>query len=352
MLRALRRTSESPTHRAPSRGPKSNEYHMNNDYTFWESSLLARAAGKPAPSIPDINKPEPGYYRMSGGKGKGPIPVAFWYDNGILHCTIRGRSTDDLQACKAWPFAAKNPVDYDVFRQVSAGQPWPDIPDGLTDQAVPTASGSVTTTHNEPPPEHEVLSETVDNAVKAGATFTTVASDAVASQAQSARARLNELAGEAEKKRMTEKAPVIALGKEVDAKWAPPRDKAKGEADRIAKLISGWETKKANDARAAAAAAAAEQAKTVAAAAQAGAPPPPPPAPPPPPPATTIKGGYGRAAGVRVVQTIKSYKIDDLFAMFKTNSDVVALLVKLAQKAVDDGHTVPGVATEEERKVS
>lgn len=329
---------------------------MENDFTFWESSLLALAAGKPVPSIPDINKPEPGYYRMSGGKGKAPEAVAFWYDNGSLLCTINGKSTEDLRARKAWPFAAKNPVDYDVFRRVSGGAPWPDLPAGLMDErSAPSASGPVPTSHNEPPPEHEVLRDTVDNAVKAGAAYTKVADDETAKQAQSARARLNELSGEAEKKRVAEKAPVIALGKEVDGKWAPTRDKAKEEADRIAKLLSAWETKKANAARAKAVAEAQAAAAAAATATPGVQPAPQPPAPAAaaaPPPSTSIRGGYGRAAGVQVVKVITAVTDQDaLYRQFRAEADVQDLLRKKAQRLVDLGHEVLGVTVEEERKV-
>ena len=78
---------------------------------------------------------------------------------------------------------------------------------------------------------------------------------------------------------------------------------------------------------------------------------PPPTSPEPPAPRTQVKGGYGRAASVRVVKRASVADQDKFYAQTKNRDDVRKFFGDLATKMVKDGHSPDGITITEEREV-
>ncbi len=252
---------------------------------------------------------------------------------------------------EAWAYAY--PITHGTYIAVTErGEGWPDVDDTVAAQ-IGRRRG-----HNMPPPEDELtlLREQIEAAEAGAKQYATITDDVTAQRAQSLRARLLELGRTAEKRREAEKRPHFEAGKAVDIRWRPLFEAATAAANAIRKAISGWETAKLASerevARIAAEAAAAEAARKLAAeyapadlnrwAAT-----------PPPPSASVVKGGYGRAASVKLVKVVTG--VTDhvaLYTFLAPAPELRELMLKLAQRAVNAGQDVPGVSVEEQRIVS
>lgn len=309
-------------------------------YDYWLNALK----GEFGPIHED--DPQPGFYRKRTGRAAGYAPVAIWEMDGKIVAMV-GEQVEDAAAI--WSYVADKPVTEEQYRDRVATGKWWDEDDSVTASlAVPGAG------HNNPP-DVDTIKDQIEAALQAVATYAEIGDDTAAAKAQSARSRLLELSREADKKRELEKKPHFEAGKAVDAAWQPLVKSAKEGADAIAKALSAHETAKAREAARLAAIAAEVQRKALEEA-QARAPigvtVEPEPAPTPPPVAAVpIKGAYGRGASVRVVKTATVADQDAAYAYLRNQPDMVALIQKLAQKAVDAGFTVPGVTVEEARKV-
>lgn len=300
------------------------------------------------------DEPHCGYYRATAQKGGPLLPVAIFRQGDELH-VLRGGRAVELE--KVWPYCAWNPISYqDYIAVAERGEPWPDEAEG----AAPPAPG-----HNQgPTDEAEVLKEQIKSALGSLSDYSKIASDEQQARAQSLRARLNELSGAADKNREAEKKPHLEAGKAVDAKWQPLVKSAKAGADQIAKAMNAWETEKLREEQATRAKAEAERraveeanrkAAEEAAAANKPAPEPikmPEPEPVAPAASTAIKGAYGRAATVKMVKVVTEVtEWAALYGFLSAHPELRDLMTKLAQRAVDKGHDVPGVRVEEQRKV-
>lgn len=306
---------------------------MAADYSYWQKAL----AGDFGP-VHD-GDPQPGFYRKRTGKAAGYVPVAIWEDFGKIVALVDGQPAD---ASEIWTYVCPHPVSEAHYRERVATGRWFD-----EDEAV-TAS-LAHDPQNSDVPEAEVFKDQIAAALEAVATYAEVSDDITAAKAQSARSRLLELSRDADKRREAEKKPHFEAGKAVDALWQPLVKSAKEGADAIAKALSAHETAKAR----AAAAKAEEDRKKAAEEAAKHAPlgAEPEPAPPPPAAPAPIKGAYGRGASVRVAKLATVVDQDAAYAHLKAQPELVALIQKLAQKAVDAGFAVPGVTVEETRKV-
>lgn len=284
------------------------------DYSYWLDKLAGKDPDPPA----DRTLLPLGFWRLRDGK-----PLAVWMDGDrrIAWCGFQG-SARELSTRYMESMAESGgfgkAVPEEEYRAAFANGRWAD-----TD---PTVASQVTG-RNAPADDAETLRDQIE-AAKAGADgYAEVADDETAKRAQSLRARLLELGGEAEKRHKTEKAPHLEAGKAVDAKWLPMAKEAKAAADVIRAALSRFETAKAK-----AAAAAAPTAS--------------------PAPAKQIRGGYGRPGVVRPIKVAVIELIDRVYEHFRDHPEVAECLRRLAQKAVDAGETVPGVTVDEQRKVS
>lgn len=292
----------------------------------------------------DPNEPFSGFYRTRLAKGGQYVPVAYWREGGNLVCVIDGRAQDEDRAVERWPYCVRSPISHEVYIAFTErGEGWPDMDATVQAQLKPPAPG-----HNQGPTDDlTTLAEQIEAAAAGVSEYQSIDSDEKQAKAQSLRARLNELAGAADKKREAEKKPHLEAGKAIDTKWKPLVNTAKAAADIVAKAMSAWETVKFNKAKAQALADARAREKAEAE----GRPAPQPAAPPSVAPAP-IKGAYGRAASVKLVKVATVENQDAVYAYMRERPEVIECLAKLAQRAVDAGLDVPGVKVSEERKVA
>lgn len=310
---------------------------MTDEWNGWRTLLAGNAIDT------DPNEPFTGYYRMRRGKGGRLVPVAYWRVDGALMCMVDGRQIDELRAVEIWPYCVKQPIPHDWYLAVTErGEPWPDMDAAVHEQIAPGRG------HNQgPSDEAEILREQIEAAKASVGDYQTISDDATAARAQSLRSRLLELARTADKTREAAKKPHLDASKAVDAKWQPLVKMAKEAADMVARAMSAFETEKLRRERE-------EQRKAEEAARKAAASGKPVPIAPVPSavPATPIKGAYGRAAAVKLVKVAAVVDQDKAYAFFRTSPEMIALIQKLSQRAVDAGQDVPGVVAEEQRKVS
>lgn len=306
-------------------------------------------------------EPISGYFRCPAVKGGPSLPVAIWRDEkGVLQIW---RDNKPVALERVWPWCVMNPISYEWYEaKTERGEPWPDehqdevaTAEAGAGEGVPAADRVVTKTDNSAPQESETdaLARQIEAAAKNITQYEKIENDQQAGAAQSLRSRLNELSGDADKKRVAEKAPHLDKCKEIDGKWQPLVKKAKEAADTIRRFLSAYETDKAHKAAAEAARIAAEQAKQKPVAQDnAGEPAAPPEAPVTPLMPTTIKGAAGRAATVRVKKVAKVVDYDKAFAALKAVPEIKQAIDKVAQRMIDAGNTVPGVEVEEIRDVA
>lgn len=306
-----------------------------SDYDFYFAALKAPDQIGKTIAIHD-GEAQPGFYRKRKGRS-GPFePVAIWRDeSGGLVAKVGNEMADPVAL---WSWVCDKPVTEDAYRAVADdGKPWPDD--------APTIG------HNSGPAnDFEALADQIESAGATVSDYEKIADDEMQSQAQAARARLNELSREADKKRTAEKAPHLEAGKAVDAKWQPLVKQAKTAADAIAKAMSAYETAKAR--KEAEERRRAEEEARKAAEARTPAEVQPTAEPGPEPIKTTVKGGYGRAATVKVVKVATVTDQDKAYQAMRTHPELIECIAKLAQRAVNAGHEIDGVSVEEERKVA
>jgi len=293
--------------------------------------------------------PECGFYRKRTQKDGPFVPVAIWQTEGGLVALAGGVAADPFQI---WTFAARNPISEETYHLVGGGANWPDA-DPVVAEQIATAghnSGVVD--------EAEMLRDQIE-AAKAGASaYAKITDDEMSAKAQSLRSRLLELKGDAEKRHKKEKEPHLEAGRAVDKKWLPLAKDADATAATIRAAMSAWETEKLQRQRKAErdAETARLAAEIAARKAEAAGKPVDAPAPVAQTVATMptpIKGNYGRAASVGVVNVVTG--ITDqaaLYEFLKDHPEMIDFMLALARRAVAKGLTVPGVAVEEQAKVA
>lgn len=317
---------------------------MTDEYSFWRDAL----AGKFGPVHDD--DPQPGFYRKRTRRAGPFVPVAIWRDGERMVAFVDGRAAD---ASEIWTFVCQHPISEEAYHQALNGDGWDDLDEGVAEQAADRRN-------SDPEDDAESLRDQVEAARERIAEYASVTSDEQAAKAQSLRARLNELAREADKKRDALKRPHLEAGKAVDAEWQPIIKSAKAGADQVAKAIGEHETRKLRERREAerrAEEARRQQEEAARAAEAANKPAPPPPATPEPEPApaptTTIRGGYGRAASVSVENVVTGITDQDaLYTFLRDHPELKEKMFDLARRAVVKGHSVPGVSVEERARVA
>jgi len=321
---------------------------VSNEWDYWQRALAIgngrRLTKDEARTLNTTMEPQTGYWRKRSKHGT-DVPVAIW--GGGTIAKIGGAMGD---AAEIWTWCCDWPITEVEYRAVAeGGQSWPG-----TD---PVVEAQVAGPGHNSGDDAEAFADQVNAAEKGKAAYDKIADDEQLAAAQSLRSRLLELAGEGEKKHKREKEPHLEAGRAVDKRWLPTVKRARAAADDIRSAMGRYETEKlrkqrdAETARVAAEIAArkAEQAKN-----------PEQPAPTVEPVSepvavapTPIRGSYGRAASVSVVNVVTAITDQDaLYRFLRDHPDLKNCMFDLARRAVAKGHTVPGVAVEEQAKVT
>ena len=329
-------------------------------YNFWRASQGHAAPAEMGEPQSFEDSPCAGFYRKGiyekvpnkRSKRVGWEPVAIWRDADGLHAMVGNTMADPLAI---WTNVCGNPISEEWYRAVERGEGWPD------DHKTEAPSAMVKRMAADIPDEPETPAERIARELAAEkvhlATYATIDSDEMSSKARSLQNRFLELRGEAKKEYDTLNAPLLKEQGRLREIWFPLRDAADAASTTLKAAMGAWEDTK----RAAAKRAEEETRKRQEEAAREhewkSAEPgainkePPPKVEPvksnAPAPSTQIKGGAGRAAAVTLQVFVTAIDEEKVFAQFKGNPQLVALLTELAQKAIRAGIQVPGATTEE-----
>jgi hypothetical protein len=278
----------------------------SDPYRFWQLALDGVEIG--GPSLPiHADKPQPGFYRTK--KAGHYLPVAIFEDAGRIVALVEHEEHDvnDL-----WLRCCTQPVTEAAYRAALASGTWDDVHSAV--------GFSLATAQ----PERDRLTKTLAALYAEAKEFAGlgIASDIAAEQGQSLRARILELAREADTIREIEKRPHLEAGKRIDAAWSPIIKDARTAARDVAEAISAYLTKRAAEQKANA------------------------------PEPATVKGGYGRAASVREEQVI--VRVPDwakLFAHYATDERAQNAILLIAQRDLSHGRDVPHVEIETRKAI-
>lgn len=291
------------------------------------------------------NDPQPGFYRKRNKHGN-DLPVAIWPEESGLVALAGNAPVDPLEI---WTWVCSWPITEETYRAVAeAGEPWPGSDPVVQEQVAGTGhnSGAVD--------EAEAFADQVEAAEKGKDAYAKIVDDEQLAAAQSLRSRLLELKSEGEKKHKKEKEPHLEAGRAVDKRWLPVVKRAQAAADAIRASMGAYETEKLRKQRQAEAERLAAEIAARKEAEKNSAPADPEPAPEPVAAAPTpIRGSYGRAASVSVVNVVTAITDQDaLYQFLRNHPDLQNCMFDLAKRAVAKGHTVPGVTVEEQAKVA
>lgn len=368
-----------------------------------------RLAGEKVPT--HDGDPDAGFYRKpvrtsreNGNKITGWEPVSYFWDSqeNRMVGTIGQRDMTSNEVTDLWTYVCAYPVPEDVWRDIDDGtlKDWPRDLIGEPKQAsrtayhnqvvtdaemaagqavfdaqrhhrvadvvgIPAANRTVASNHNQPeelalPPE-AVLAEEIRNVIAAN-NITEIKTDEESAQVAATRNRLNEFKTKATKEKEVEFRPHKDRADAVAKKWNAVIDLADKAAIKARKMLDAYATKKlrerqAEEARIAEQNRVAEEAnaRLLDRAAATGAEVSvetliPMQEPVAPKPAAQIKANYGRAVSTKAVQVATIVDQDKVYAFYRTNEQVKALLLKLAQADTDAGITVPGTTVETEAR--
>ncbi len=333
-----------------------------NPATFdWWKSALKGIRGP-------ISEGEPmqGYYRSrvkNKQTGEETLrAVAYWYRGDRLCCQVDTRLMEGEQLQRwvgYWPYVSKEPVTYEAWAGVvKEGKPWPD--QHVIEKAAPAEASTQPLDANGTPPAAGAAEPTtpegklkleIETAIKGmtryvkpnekGEPLNLIDSDDMSGAAQSLRATLLALSNKAKKAREDANRPHQEAIRANGTTWNPLEAMAKTAADALRDgPMKAWELHKRQQAAAAAtatqAATAANNGTPVQVASNA------------PAPAARIKGATGKAASVSTVKVATITDIDKVFAHFRDNEQVKAILQGLANAAVRAGIEVPGTTVAED----
>jgi hypothetical protein len=292
---------------------------MADAWHWWQEALAnPQEIGK---SLTMTTTPEQGFYKTRRKNGPWE-PVAIWWDTD--HWEAR-RNERPVDADAIWEWCRGHPITYAAYEKAVAGDGW--------DEDDPTVASMIG--HNIGD-DLDALRDQIDSAKQGAEAYATIDSDDQAGKAQSLRARMNELAGTADKRREELKKPHFEAGKAIDKDWMPLVKDAKGVADLLRKAIETYQTLKLREQR------------RLEAERQAGEE-----VVPPPIVADKVKGSYGRAASVTTELVVTAITDQDaLYGSLREHPDLKACLLNLAQRGVRAGHNLPGIEVQEKAKIS
>lgn len=322
--------------------------HQRSEWGYWQEALAIgkgrRLTKDEVRSLGITTEPRTGFYRKRNKTGS-DIPVAIWTDAGGMVAKIGSGmgSAEDI-----WTWCCDWPISEETYRAVAEqGGEWPGSDPVVQEQVAAAGhnSGRID--------EAEAFADQVDAAEKGKDAYAKISDDEQLAAAQSLRSRLLELKSEGEKKHKREKEPHLEAGRAVDKKWLPVVKRAQAAADAIRSAMGAYETEKLRKQREAETARLAAEIAARKAAAKAEAPAPSRAPLPEPAAPTPIRGSYGRAASVSVVNVVTAINDQDaLYRFLRDHPDLKNCMFDLAKRAVAKGHTVPGVTVEEQAKVA
>jgi hypothetical protein len=311
-------------------------------WALWRANLAAKSR-RERPAV-DINRAVQGYYRIKR-HGKWEL-IAYWYEDGELLC-LMGKDfwMSEADAIEAFSYAWDNPISEETYNLVFEGGKWPDI-----DETVQAQIGD-----NRPPQDDfEQFKIDIENAAAAVERYKDIGDDEALVKARSAQARLTELAGQADKKRVEIKAKPLKECTDIDADWMPLIKLARYGASALGRYMGMWEDKKEAALEAQKEAGRREADRAIAQGVPPSAQQTPTPAEPLPPTRTQVKGGYGRAGHVhirKIVNRTEPINWDALLQRYGADEDIRTLLIGKAERDLNNGHDVPGVTVTTERTV-
>lgn len=326
-----------------------------------------------------VDDPRLGFYRKGiyernekgNNKRVGWTPVAIFMADGVMMARVGPEDTgQDLAGDKLnelWTYVADNAITEGTYREVAKlGKPWPDAHDPSKNKPIEAKFklGDVTPSpeaFDKPSesPEQKLAREIAE--ARAGVSqYEKIDSDTMAGQALSLKNEITTLAGKLDKVREALVRPHVDAQAEVNGRLNPIIKDAKAQSATLLRAIGGWEDTKRAAQRAAEQAQArrdmeASKTREWNEAAPPGSIPEPIKTAPPiasnaPPPSSQVAAAVGRKASVKVSKFVTDIDVDKAFAQFRNEPGVRAVLIALAQKAVDAGLSVDG-ATVEERSV-
>jgi hypothetical protein len=305
-----------------------------NDWDWWQRKL----AGEPVEMNPDT--PHAGFYRKPHkeeyGARKTFTPVAYWWaqpedDDGNpigpweLRCRIGDMDVTPQRGQELWTMVGNHPVTEEAYRGVAEdGGLWPD-----EHELVPMGGDNIA-------PEDlsfeglrdkiEDLAREAKERIEGPPIKDQDEADRVANLAD----RLAELCKIAEEQRKEEKRPYDEGMKAVQKKWAPLLVLAETYKNLKYKLLTPWQLKKDEEARAAA--------DLAAAAGQ------------PEEPRRSRAGTRGRAMTLKTFKRAEIVDYPACLKFFEDSDDVKATVQDLANRAVRAGANVPGTKVIEEQR--
>lgn len=289
-----------------------------------------------------------GFFRKRVSRGGTFVPVAIWGGQDGTICLVDNRAADPIEV---WGYCCQYPVTEEQYRQRVASGRWHDEDEAVNSSLAHAAE-------NESGDPAAVLADQIDAAMQGVSGYEDIRDDESAAKAQGLRSRLLELSGQADKERDKQKRPHLEAGRAIDSVFQPLVKKAKEGADAIRKALGDHETRKAREAdrirreqEEAQRKALAEAQKASGTLQPAPVAPAPVPAPEPVPEQTQVRGAYGRAATIKVKRIAVVQDLPAAVAHFQNHPDVVALIQRLSQKALDAGYNVPGVTVDEVKEV-
>jgi hypothetical protein len=313
---------------------------MDNDYEYWKLALaLGDKINEDRELRVSADDPQPGFYRTRNRKA-----VAIWFDDDGLNFLVDGTQVLPDRQESVWLEVCRRPVTEEQWRAYGETGKWHDIDPAVLDTLGSNIAGA------EDPETLQKLLEQLQEAAKG---YTKIASDDDSKRAHSIRARINELRLRAEKLHKAEKEPHLRAGQAVDRKWNPMVASANAAGSALGRAMAAWE----DDKRMAIRRAEIERQRledeakrlkeTLGEAELIDLPPP----PVLPEPQQQIRSGHGRAAAVSIKKVVAKFDMHAVFEHFINDIDVIALMAKLAQRAVDAGITIEGTVTEEKASV-
>jgi len=192
--------------------------NVMTDYSFWRKALQEGVVG----SIVE-DEPQPGFYKVKTKDGFDPVSI--WYENDQPVVLRDGLEVEGDLRWEVWMRCAKRPIAHETYNQRIETGKWP------SDLAAPEPtyghnSGSV--------PDTEVIGDQLADVSTQASEWLAGIGNKVTTQDQADKAanfanRYAELERAAEDKRKAEKEPHLKAGRDIDEKWRPIVDRAKGD---------------------------------------------------------------------------------------------------------------------------
>jgi hypothetical protein len=200
--------------------------------------------------LPDINAPQPGFYRTGNGD-----PVCYFYDHGeeasdipsaeVPLVCLRGRHDKqrrmpELEALELWPWVCQSPVAEEEWRRAYAGGEWDNEAPGLGHNRPPT--------HDSPEERRTKVIGLADEWLEQNAEVTTARQ---ADQAAHMITELRNLASDLTREESERKKPFQDFVKQlIDQyrRWREPLDAARGRINqRLQPYLLKIDAQKAED---------------------------------------------------------------------------------------------------------